>query len=104
MIARIWHGTTEKANADGYEQLVTEEVFPEIESKSGGGLKGIQLLRQEKDAEVEFTTIIWFENLETVKKFVGEDYETAYVPDKARKLLSGYDRKVTHAEMRFSSF
>ena len=103
MIARIWHGNTEKANADGYEKLVKEEVFPEIEGKSGGGLKGIQLLRQEKSIEVEFTTIIWFEDLDAVKKFVGEDYETAYVPDKARKLLSGYDKKVIHAELRFSS-
>lgn len=103
MIARIWHGITEKAKADAYEKLVKAEIFPEIEGKSGAGLKGIQLLRQEKDAEVEFTTIIWFDDLGSVKKFVGKDYETAYVPEKAKNLLSRYDKKATHAELRFSS-
>lgn len=90
-------------NAEAYETLIKQEIFPEIEGKSGAGLKGIQLLRQEKGEEVEFTTIIWFDSLASVRKFVGEDYETAYVPEKARRLLKSYDPKTTHAELKFSS-
>lgn len=100
MIARIWHGCTLKENADKYENLIKEEIFPEIESKIVKGYKGAQLLRRELEDETEFTTIIWFENIASVKSFVGENYENVYVPDKARKVLSRFDQKANHHELR----
>ena len=103
MIARIWHGYTTEENADAYEQLVTTEIFPEIEAKTARGFKGVQLLRRENGGEVEFTTMIWFEDLEAVRSFVGADYETAYVPGKARKILSHFDDKVIHSELRYGT-
>ena len=103
MIARIWHGYATTENADAYEELVKTEVFPEIEAKTAKGFKGVQLLRRLSGNEVEFTTMIWFENIEAVKSFVGEDYETAYVPEKAKKLLSKFDKKVIHAELKHST-
>lgn len=100
MIARIWHGYATTKNADKYEHLVKTEVFPEIEAKTAKGFKGVQLLRRDIGSEIEFTTMIWFEDIEAVKGFVGEDYETAYVPEKARLLLSRFDEKVVHLELR----
>lgn len=100
MIARIWHGCTSKENAEVYENLIKEEIFPEIEEKIIKGYKGAQLLRRELEDETEFTTIIWFENMESVKSFVGENYESVYVPEKARKVLSGFDQKAVHHELR----
>ena len=101
MIARIWHGYTTFENADVYQNLLLKEIFPEIRSKNIKGHKGEQLLRRELENEVEFTTIIWFENIEAVKDFVGEDYETVYVPDKARAVLSHFDQRTTHSELKF---
>ncbi len=103
MIVRIWHGYTNKENADAYEHLVKNEIFPEIEAKTAKGFKGVQLLRRENGGEIEFTTMIWFEDFEAVKSFVGADYETAYVPEKARKLLSRFDDKVIHSELRYDT-
>jgi heme-degrading monooxygenase HmoA len=100
MIARIWHGYTTKANADIYENLLKEEVFVGIEKKNVSGYKGIQLLKRELENETEFTTIMWFENLESVKQFAGDDYETAYVPAKAREVLKRFDEKSIHCELR----
>jgi hypothetical protein len=34
--------------------------------------------------------------LEAVKGFVGEDYERAYVPDAARKVLKRFDSRSAH--------
>jgi len=81
MISRIWHGYTSKLDANTYEDLLKEEIFPGIEKKSVKGYKGIQLLRRDLETEVEFTTIMWFNNMESVKQFAGDDYETAYVPE-----------------------
>ena len=103
MITRIWHGYTTKENADAYEKLVEEEIFPEIQAKNIKGYRGVQLLRRDLEDEVEFTTLLWFDNLESVKEFVGDDYETIYVPEKARKILSRFDQRTVHCEQRYSN-
>jgi heme-degrading monooxygenase HmoA len=90
---------TIKENADKYENLLKEEVFTGIEKKNINGYKGIRLLRRELADETEFTTIMQFESMEDVKQFAGEDYETAYVPAKARQILKRFDPKSVHCQV-----
>ncbi len=99
MIARIWHGYTTTENADRYENLLKEEVFIGIEKKDIKGYRGIRLLRRELADETEFTTIMQFDSIEDVKQFAGEDFETAYVPAKARHILKRFDPKSVHCEI-----
>jgi heme-degrading monooxygenase HmoA len=100
MISRIWHGYTVPCNADAYETLLKEEIFTGIQGRKIPGFAGIQLLRREVGEEVEFITIMWFEALEAVKIFAGEDYEAAVVPPKARVILSHFDPRSQHYEVR----
>lgn len=101
MIGRIWHGWTKLENADKYERLLKEEIFPAIASKKISGYKGIQLFRRpiEKN-EVEFITVMLFDSVDVVKQFAGEDYERAYVPPKARELLTRFDERSQHYEIK----
>ena len=100
MISRIWHGWTTPENADSYENLLKTEIFPGIASKDVSGYCGIQLLRRPLGSDVEFITIMWFDSWDAVKEFTGEDYEKAYVPPKARKVLSRFDDRSQHYEIR----
>lgn len=100
MITRIWHGWTTPGNADQYEALLKEEIFVGIQDRHIRGFKNIQLLRREASPEVEFVTIMLFESLEAVREFAGEDYEAAAVPDKARAILSHFDERSQHYELR----
>ena len=102
MIFRIWHGWTTLENADVYENLLKEEIFPGIEAKKVSGYRGIQLLRRQLSNEIEFITIMQFDSLESVKQFAGEDYEKSYVPDKAKQVLLRHDDKSQHYEMKES--
>ena len=102
MIHRIWHGYTTPENGDVYEALLKREIFHGIEQKHIPGFKGIELLRRSLDGEEEFITIMRFETLDDVKSFVGEDYETAYVPDAARKVLKRFDARSQHYDVRES--
>jgi hypothetical protein len=99
MIARIWHGWTTTQNADQYKALLKEEIFVGIHERRIRGFKGIQLLRRDLDHEVEFITIMRFNSLDWVREFAGEDYKTAVVPKKARKLLSRFDERSQHYEI-----
>ena len=60
----------------------------------------IQLLRREVGEEVEFVTIMWFDSLDAVREFAGENYEVAVVPEKARAVLSHFDERSQHYEIR----
>lgn len=85
MIARIWHGWTTPENADAYYKVLTEQVIPQIESYKMEGYRKIKVLRREHSDETEFITIMYFDSLERIKQFVGEDYEVAHVPEAAQK-------------------
>jgi antibiotic biosynthesis monooxygenase (ABM) superfamily enzyme len=100
MILRIWHGWTTPANADTYENLLKTEIFPGIAAKSIPGYRSIELLRRNAGDEVEFITMMRFDSLQSVKDFVGEDYEHAYVPDKARAVLLRFDERSQHYDLR----
>ena len=100
MIGRIWHGWTKPENADAYENLLREEIFSGIASRNLTGYNGIQLFRRKVEEEVEFVTIMWFQSIEAIKKFAGEDYKTAVVPSKARELLKRFDERSQHYEVR----
>jgi heme-degrading monooxygenase HmoA len=97
MIARLWHGWAKPENADGYEQLLRSEVLPGIHRL--GGHRGAYLLRRERDGRVEFVTITLFDDLEAVRAFAGDDYETAVVPHAARALLDEFDERSEHFEV-----
>ena len=104
MISRIWHGYTTKDKADTYESLLQKEIFVGIANKNLEGYRGIQLLRRELPEETEFFTIMWFDSIDSVKQFAGEDYERAVVPAAARKVLSHFDDVSAHYNIRTDEY
>lgn len=100
MISRIWHGWTSPENADSYETLLTQEIFADIAGREIDGYRGIELLRRETGPEVEFVTVMYFDSIDAVRSFAGADFEQAVVPPKAQALLSRYDRRSRHYEIK----
>jgi heme-degrading monooxygenase HmoA len=100
MISRFWHGWTTPANADAYETLLKNEIFTGIQNRQIAGYRGIHLFRRNLGDEVEFVTVMWFDTIEAVQAFAGEDYEAAVVPPKARALLSRFDVRSQHYEVK----
>ena len=99
MIARIWHGWTTFENAETYEDLLRNEIFPSIENRNIKGYKKISLLKCPLENEVEFITIMIFDNLSAVKEFAGEEYEKSVVPQKAQNVLLRHDKFSQHYEI-----
>lgn len=104
MISRIWHGQTSRENAAAYEELLKGEILPGIASRRIRGLQGAHLLRRDVAEGVEFVTILWFESLDAVREFAGDDYEASVVPEKARRLLTRFDARAAHYETLLSPF
>jgi heme-degrading monooxygenase HmoA len=99
MICRLWRGWTTKDNADSYEGIVRGQVIPDIEARHIPGFRSIDLVRRERDHDVEFMTLMWFDTLDSVKAFKGEDYQAAQVPAQAQEVLADFDRHSAHYEV-----
>ena len=100
MVARIWRGYTSLENADAYEKFLKTEFLPAVEKKNIPGYRRFQLLRKEETDEVSFITIMWFDSLDQIKAFAGEDYEKAVVHPTAQSLLKRYDPFSQHFELK----
>ena len=98
MIARLWHGWATGENADRYETLLRAEVLPGI--RRIDGYVGAYVLRRENGEQVEFVTVTLWESLDAVRAFAGPDYEAAVVPPAARALLTRFDERSVHFEVR----
>ena len=104
MISRIWHGYTTRGNADAYQELLESEIFVGIKNRNIQGYKGIQLLRREMESETEFITVMWFDSIDSVKVFAGQDFEKAVVPDKAQRVLSHFDKTSQHYDVLVDNY
>ena len=80
--------------------MLRTEILPGIAAKELPGYHGPHLLRRDVDGEVEFVTMLWFDSLEGVRALSGDDYETAYVPPKARAVLERFDERSQHYEVQ----
>jgi len=100
MIGRTWHGWTRPEDAGAYEELLRERILPGIEARGIDGYGGAYLLRRDVDGEVEFVTLLWFDSMNAVREFAGEDVEASVVPAEARALLARHDERSVHYEVR----
>jgi hypothetical protein len=68
-IARIWRGRTTRDTADDYARYLYEHGIRPLEEKA----LGVQLFREDRDTESEFVTISYWESVEAMSRFAGDD-------------------------------
>lgn len=98
MVARHWRGWTKSQHADDYEKLLSDKVLPGL--KSVEGYRGGYVLRHDRTEEVEFVVVNFFESINAVKKFAGEDYTMAVFEPEAQQLLCRIEKFATHYDVR----
>ncbi len=74
MITRIWHGTTSLENSDEYLEKMKSVALPDYRSTPGN--KGAWVLHRIEGGIAHFNMLTFWDDIESVKNFAGEDYET----------------------------
>jgi heme-degrading monooxygenase HmoA len=83
--ARIWRGRATKANADAYESYWLATGIEPLKAK--GALR-VEMLREERETEVEFVTISYWESIEAMTGGTGADpYRTHHLDRDAELLI-----------------
>lgn len=97
MIARIWKGNTPRPKADDYAEYLKETGIKDYKNTEGN--RGVYILRRIEGLEAHFLIITFWDSVEAIKKFAGEDYEKArYYPEDKDYLLV-FAEKAEHYEV-----
>jgi heme-degrading monooxygenase HmoA len=97
MIARTWRGATAAADADAYVAYLHETGLKEYRETPGN--RGAWILRRIDGDKAEFVTLTFWDDMEAVRRFAGDEPERAvYYPEDERFLVAHEDT-VSHFEL-----
>ena len=86
MIARTWHGAVPKERGDAYYNYLLQTGLNDYQKAEGN--RGVQVLRRDEEKETHFLLITFWDSLEAIQSFAGEDYRQArYYPEDREYLL-----------------
>jgi heme-degrading monooxygenase HmoA len=97
MIARIWHGITPLDKADAYLEFLRRRAVPDYESVPGN--RGVYVLRELRGDEAHFLTLTFWDSVEAIRRFAGEDISRAKYYPEDQDFLLAFEPTVTHYEV-----
>jgi heme-degrading monooxygenase HmoA len=95
MIARIWRGATREEDAERYREYLDETGVKEARATPGN--RGVLVLRRVEDGRAEFLFASFWESMDAVRGFTGDDVERAVCYPEDRRYLHYYE--VVRGEM-----
>ncbi len=97
MIARQWHGRVPSEKAAAYHEYLIRTGLADYAAVPGN--RGVILLKKEDQDITHYYTLTYWESINAIKQFAGEDYEKArYYPEDKDYLLE-FEPLVTHYEI-----
>jgi heme-degrading monooxygenase HmoA len=100
-IARHWTGLCKTSCENDYVHHLQHDTF--IKLRSIEGFVKASILKKKAEDGVEFLIITEWESVEAIRKFAGDQYETAVVPPVAREMMVRYDSVVRHYEVQYTT-
>jgi heme-degrading monooxygenase HmoA len=86
VIARTWRGATRAADAEAYNEYIRSTGIQEYAATPGN--RGAYLLYRIDGDRAEFLTVSFWDSLEAVEGFAGDDIERAvFYPEDDRYLI-----------------
>ncbi len=97
MIVRIWHGRVSTDKASAYREFLNTRAIPDYQSVPGN--LSVHILERAEGSITHFITLTFWKNLESIKRFAGENVEAAkYYPEDTDFLLE-FEPTVVHYEV-----
>jgi hypothetical protein len=94
MISRHWIGIVKDDKVLEYLAHLEKTVMPNL--KDNQGLSNAYYLKRQVQDGTEFLIVTEWNDVDSIKLFAGENYDTAVVDPYARSLMISYDKKVRH--------
>lgn len=95
MIARRWHGAVPVAQSEEYLNRMRKVALPDDRSIRGN--RGAFCLFRTEGDVAHFDMLTFWDDVDAIKRFAGEDYEVAKYYDFDRSFLIELEPKVLHS-------
>jgi heme-degrading monooxygenase HmoA len=97
LIARLWHGRVPAAKGDAYAAYLRRTGVADCRATPGN--RGVDVLRRTAGGETHFLFVSFWESMDAIRSFAGEDVERArYYPEDLAYLIE-LEPTVTHYEV-----
>ena len=96
MIARIWHGMTRARDYDAYWAFLHRRAIPDYRQTPGN--RGVRLFRRLDGDRGHFLTLSYWDSLEAVRAFAGDEIDRAKYYPEDREYLLEFEPTVQHYE------
>ncbi len=97
MIVRMWHGRVPTEKAKAYRDFLNARAIPDYQSTPGN--LAVYILERLEGEVTHFITMTFWESLDAIRAFAGEDVEAAkYYPEDQDFLLE-FEPTVVHYEV-----
>jgi len=97
MIARFWHGRVPTEKADRYVDYVTTTGLADYQHTKGN--RGAYILRRAEGEITHIMTFSFWDSIDAIKGFAGEEYERARYYSEDKEFLLEFEPLVTHYEV-----
>jgi heme-degrading monooxygenase HmoA len=97
MIVRMWHGKVPAAKADAYREFVNERAIPDYRSVPGN--ISVHILERPEGSVTHFITLTFWESLEAIRGFAGQDVEAAKYYPEDKDFLLEFEPRVVHYDV-----
>jgi len=97
MIARTWQGVVPEAKSDQYFEYIKKTGVSDIQKTEGN--KGVFVLRRNEDGKSYFFMVSFWDSLQSIGKFAGDDIQKAYYYPEDKDYLIELEPFVTHFEV-----
>jgi heme-degrading monooxygenase HmoA len=99
MIARIWRGWVRTDRAAEYVDYIVGTGMAEYRDTPGN--RGAQMLTRDLgDGRTEVVTLSWWDSLDSIRAFAGDDITAAKYYPEDDDFLIAHEDTVTHYEVR----
>ena len=97
MIARLWHGAVPAAKGDRYADYLRQTGVTDCLATPGN--RGVHVLRRRVGAEIHFLFISFWDSMDAIRAFAGDDVERARYYPEDREYLLELEPGVAHYEV-----
>jgi len=97
MIVRMWHGRVSTSKAQAYRAFLNERAIPDYRSVEGN--ISVLILERKEGEVTNFITMTYWESLDVIKGFAGDDAGLAKYYPEDKDFLLEFEPRVVHYEV-----
>ena len=94
MVVRMWHGRVPISKARAYREFQKKRAIPDYQSVAGN--ISVHILERQEGEVAHFVTLTFWENMDAIKGFAGDDVELAKYYPEDKDFLLEFEPTVVH--------